>query len=257
MKPLKPCMGCGGEKPRGQGVRYCAPCADTLKPMHRREAYLRRAERVRQFRAENPTGRQRPGMAPEGTKWCARCQQYLEVAEFAPSGKKLAAYCRPCGSAYRHEHSIARDFGITPEQYDHMLELQGGRCAICENRPGKRRLAVDHDHETLEIRGLLCTRCNHKLLGAAHESQAMLRRAARYLDEPPAITNQPVPDSEDGDRLELLLQSALNEAKREAKNANAAVGAAWLKRRGYAKAEQGYVVLDGTTFMGLLKEAGY
>lgn len=257
MKPLKPCMGCGGEKPRGQGVRYCEPCADNLKPMHRRDAYLRRVERQRLLIEANPTSRQSARMAPEGMKWCARCKQYLVVAEFAPNGKKLAAYCRPCGSAYRHERSLAVTFGLTPEQYDHMLELQGGRCAICEKRPGKRRLAVDHDHETGEIRGLLCTRCNHKLLGAAHESQAMLRRAARYLDEPPALTNQPVPDRDEGDRLELLLHAALSEAQNDAKNGNAPIGAAWLKRRGFAKAEQGYVVMDGTTFMQLLREAGY
>ncbi len=53
------------------------------------------------------------------------------------------------------------------------------------------------------------------------------------------------------------ISAALNEAAREKKNANAAIGAAWIKRRGYAKAEQGYVVIDGATFMQLLREAGY
>ncbi len=56
-------------------------------------------------------------------------------------------------------------------------------------------------------------------------------------------------------RIELA--AALDEALAEARNANAAIGAAWIKRRGKASASDGYVVLDGRTFTQLLKEAGY
>lgn len=55
----------------------------------------------------------------------------------------------------------------------------------------------------------------------------------------------------------LDISAALNEALAEAQNAGAAIGAAWIKRRGKSSAGDGYVVLDGTTFMQLLKEAGY
>jgi hypothetical protein len=45
-----------------------------------------------------------------------------------------------------------------------MVTAQNGLCAICRNPPsGKKRherLFIDHDHETGEIRGLLCHRCN-------------------------------------------------------------------------------------------------
>lgn len=55
-------------------------------------------------------------------------------------------------------------FGITIEQYDSMLEAQGNCCAICKRPPRpERRLAVDHDHSTGDIRGLLCTACNREL----------------------------------------------------------------------------------------------
>lgn len=47
--------------------------------------------------------------------------------------------------------------------YDALLAAQGGRCAICGARPGRRNLAVDHDHATGKVRGLLCTTCNVKL----------------------------------------------------------------------------------------------
>lgn len=53
------------------------------------------------------------------------------------------------------------------------------------------------------------------------------------------------------------LAGAVTEANREAANAGARIGAAWLKRRGKANAINGYVVLDGITFLHLLREAGY
>lgn len=61
-------------------------------------------------------------------------------------------------SRWRHKYGI----DLTVEQYDEMHDLQAGLCKICgraESASG-RRLAVDHDHETGAIRGLLCTKCN-------------------------------------------------------------------------------------------------
>src|SRR5687768_13778244 len=55
---------------------------------------------------------------------------------------------------------LRRRFGITIEQYEQLLEAQGGVCGICGRPPGKLRLAVDHNHETGEVRGLLCSDCN-------------------------------------------------------------------------------------------------
>lgn len=55
----------------------------------------------------------------------------------------------------------------------------------------------------------------------------------------------------------LDISAALNQARIEAKNAHARIGVAWLKRRGFTNAGNGYVVMDGTTFMQLLTEAGY
>lgn len=62
-------------------------------------------------------------------------------------------------------------------------------------------------------------------------------------------------EAKNTNRIELA--SALDEANVEAVNAGAAIGAAWIKRRGRASARDGYVLIDGTTFMQLLKEAGY
>jgi hypothetical protein len=72
-------------------------------------------------------------------------------------------------------------------RYDALLAIQGGVCALCGNPPkeGGRRLNIDHDHKTLELRGLCCFRCNRAL--PEHVDAAWLRRAAEYLENPPAL----------------------------------------------------------------------
>lgn len=71
---------------------------------------------------------------------------------------------------------------ITDAEYDQRLAEQGGGCAICGTPPKTRRLAVDHDHKTGAIRGLLCHRCNRTL--AAWVTPAWLRHASDYLERP-------------------------------------------------------------------------
>jgi hypothetical protein len=74
-------------------------------------------------------------------------------------------------------------YGITAEDYDRMMDEQGGACAICkaECRIGLR-LAVDHDHDTGKVRGLLCTHCN-QAIGKLHDDPALIRKAADYLEK--------------------------------------------------------------------------
>ena len=75
-----------------------------------------------------------------------------------------------------------RAFGITADDVDAMIAAQGGVCAICGRAP--KRLAswhVDHDHETGEVRGVLCIDCNQGI-GKFHEDSARLRAAADYLE---------------------------------------------------------------------------
>lgn len=54
---------------------------------------------------------------------------------------------------------LKKKYGITVEQYDEILKSQYGSCAICD-RIFDINLAVDHNHETGKIRGLLCFVCN-------------------------------------------------------------------------------------------------
>lgn len=81
-----------------------------------------------------------------------------------------------------------RTYGISHDEYDALLEAQGGRCAICRNKPKKRRLAVDHNHKTGLVRGLLCSpACNYKLLGRRDGKPEVFLKAYEYLTEPPAV----------------------------------------------------------------------
>lgn len=70
-------------------------------------------------------------------------------------------------------------YGLTLAQYEALRAAQGFVCAICLKPSRVRRLAVDHDHVTGAVRGLLCRRCNYDLLGMY--GMESLIRAARYL----------------------------------------------------------------------------
>lgn len=92
-------------------------------------------------------------------------------------------------SQRRHHAHIKETYGITGEEYAALYEAQGGRCAICQRATGaKRRLAVDHDHRTGQIRGLLCKTCNYKILGHLRDDPEALQRAINYLENPPAFS---------------------------------------------------------------------
>jgi hypothetical protein len=79
------------------------------------------------------------------------------------------------------EIHLRNKFGLTPAEYDRILEAQAGACALCHSPPTPGiSLHVDHDHGTGEIRGLLCVRCNNAI-GLMREDPDLLNRAARYV----------------------------------------------------------------------------
>jgi hypothetical protein len=98
--------------------------------------------------------------------------------------------CNPCrkkqGYDRQHNAHLKGTYGITIEDYYRMLASQGGSCAICNGGTSFRYLSCDHDHKTGEVRGLLCARCNKKLLPAAKNSVAVLLSAIDYLTDHPS-----------------------------------------------------------------------
>ena len=86
------------------------------------------------------------------------------------------------------DRELRRKYGIDLTDYKSMVQEQDDACAICGtkekgNARGKTRYwAVDHDHETGQVRALLCQNCN-ALLGFSREDPAILERAIEYLEE--------------------------------------------------------------------------
>lgn len=86
---------------------------------------------------------------------------------------------------------VERTYGIKADEYRALLYAQGGRCYVCREATGKaRRLGVDHDRLTGEVRGLVCTgsinamTCNRLI--AIYGREQLLRAAAMLSDPPPA-----------------------------------------------------------------------
>jgi hypothetical protein len=79
--------------------------------------------------------------------------------------------------------SFKKNYGITIEEYEQMLESQKGGCAICGTfKPGgPGRMMVDHNHATKKVRGLLCCNCNF-VIGHCLENKAILEKSIAYLE---------------------------------------------------------------------------
>lgn len=78
------------------------------------------------------------------------------------------------------EHRIRR-YGLTQDEFDELLYLQGMACAICRTlKPRANGWHVDHSHSTGLIRGILCSHCNIGL-GNFQDSADLLENAIDYL----------------------------------------------------------------------------
>lgn len=109
----------------------------------------------------------------DSSEWLSQLQ-----IEVTPPDKKS------CTESARLKYN----YGITLEDYENILAKQKNTCVICHqaetaisNESKKvKKLSVDHNHVTGEVRGLLCDRCN-RLLGYARESIPILQNAINYL----------------------------------------------------------------------------
>ena len=127
--------------------------------------------------------------------WCKQCHRDSAIAWGKKNHEKKLALVRAWyaknGYAYYKKNvalygqrafasRLKINFGITPEDYDRMFEAQRGICKICGKKNGKRRLVVDHCHNTDKVRGLLCGKCNRGI-GYLNDSIELLEAAIRYL----------------------------------------------------------------------------
>lgn len=119
---------------------------------------------------------------PSGGRWCSECQAFI------PWLYVQGSKCKAHASRASHASMVQRVYDLTPDEYEALLAWQGGRCYICNQLPRSKRLAVDHDHVTGAVRGLLCANdewgCNvtlRRLLG----NLAMAQRALEYVTKTP------------------------------------------------------------------------
>jgi Recombination endonuclease VII len=104
---------------------------------------------------------------------------------------------------------LLRTYGISEEEYNEILAAQGGGCAICGRTTAEegRSLAVDHNHKTGEIRGILCAYHNHRVVGKWTDVE-LLRKVLEYISKG---TGRFVPDSQ---------KSGRRRKRRKSKNGN-------------------------------------
>lgn len=137
---------------------------------------------------------------------CNKCGRTSEEVEFYPSVKTR---CKPCVKAvndgwreqnpsymaayakerrsvgrYKRDKHLLHRYGLTGEDFDAMMDAQGGCCKLCGNPPEPTRrhttLVVDHCHLTGKVRGLLCNRCN-LILGFIEQNPQALENIPDYL----------------------------------------------------------------------------
>ena len=134
-------------------------------------------------------------------KRCTNCNQNLPLSKFWKNKTTKDGYqvwCKVCWKSatdkrrngpkriielrQRRNRHLIRTYGISIEDYEDKLIKQGGVCGICNRaKDGIKALAVDHDHESGKVRGILCENCNRGI-GMFKHDQKLLNLAIAYLD---------------------------------------------------------------------------
>lgn len=86
----------------------------------------------------------------------------------------------------RTRYSLKK-YGLTLEDWQAMLEAQGGRCLLCRKGGISKHLSIDHDHTLARlgimwVRGLICQRCN-RALAAWEWDVEVLTRVIDYIQK--------------------------------------------------------------------------
>lgn len=141
-------------------------------------------------------------------KSCYKCKNEKSLEDFPKDNTRAdgrSRECKACKARTAREYRIReqekinarkqlKSRGVTEEQYQKMLDLQDGRCAICQSsNPRDRRghrWHIDHDHKTGLVRGLLCAPCNRGI-GQLSDDVDRLRAAIAYLENHQARGTDP------------------------------------------------------------------
>lgn len=190
---MKTCIDCGGAKPLDAFYRNGGG-----KPGHHPRCKSCDIARQEVVRDRNRVRYEREGPLV-GEKRCRDCGDVKSSDDFYhyPTHRDgLDGYCKDCKKCRAADFAKRRDpeakrlsgrkthlkrtYGITMDEFEQMVEAQQGCCAICERTVDQ--LVVDHDHDTGEVRELLCGSCN-SAIGLLGDDPAKLRQAATYLEK--------------------------------------------------------------------------
>ena len=167
--------------------RVCLRCGGTYLPTSRNKKYCGRQK-------VNGTCSWHAGR-DSNRKYCADNKELVrsQIQQHARRTYETLI-ANPAAYAAYLERSRDKDranrYGVSREQFEAIRTAQNGGCAICGCVRGRmfkgkpRDLAVDHDHETWRIRGLLCDDCNIGL-GLFQDDPMRLMNAAVYLAQDP------------------------------------------------------------------------
>lgn len=133
---------------------------------------------------ELPEGRTERSDPNSDFKICSKCFIEKPRSEFYSNKTRR---CKICFTEKTRANRYIREYGITQEDYNLILEKQQFKCAICDTPSNDilksgipKNFAVDHDHESGRVRGLLCSNCNRGI-GLLKDDCDLLHRAIEYL----------------------------------------------------------------------------
>lgn len=105
------------------------------------------------------------------------------------TGRQLKYASEGCSKRVTRDKWLRLTYNITLEEYDLILEFQGGICPICERKPRVgETFHVDHLHDKSQagpVRGVVCGHCNVRIIGRLKLAKKA-RNMANYLEDPPA-----------------------------------------------------------------------
>lgn len=130
--------------------------------------------------------REHPLIYAGKTKICRKCKKEKLITEFVKSKVTKDGFLSRCKKCTARESNIKRHIklGVTQKDYDNMLRTQDFKCAICGKtvEENGKFLALDHNHNTMQTRGLLCIVCN-QMLGQMKENINVLKQMIDYLNK--------------------------------------------------------------------------
>ena len=150
-------------------------------------------------------------------KICKKCNETKDLTEFyvAKTNKNGSLlyknFCKPCqlekdksryyalpkevkqkrnkenrerlGFEYFKNYKLQKEYGISLEEYNNLLDIQDNKCYICNKEFGNTSSTrVDHNHENGKVRKILCHNCN-TVLGHSKENVQILYNVINYIEE--------------------------------------------------------------------------